>query len=333
MGKKNQNGTAHVRVSVVIPVYNAEAVLTSLFDRLYPVLDGLGMGYEAIFVDDGSRDRSPTLLRQQHRLRPDVTRVLVLRGNAGQQAAVMAGFEVAKGDRVVTLDADLQVPPEEIPRVLAAMDQGHDYVSGIRLRRRDAKWREVASKTVHRVRTSIIGIEMMDQTCMLRAYDRDIVDAVLQSCEAHTFIPALASTYAADPTEIEVEHDARAVGEAKYPLFRLVRLNLDLMTGYSLLPLQVFSLVGFGIALISFLFVIYLGLRRLLFGAEVDGAFILFGILVFLAGLILLGLGLLGEYVGRIYEQSRGRPRYLVRRHLRPTSDPDPAPDSAEARR
>ena len=310
--------TAPIALSVVIPVYNEEAVLTALFDRLYPVLDALGQPYEAVFVDDGSRDRSATLLRQQYKLRPDTTRVLYLRNNAGQHASIMAGFAACAGQRIVTLDADLQNPPEEIPNLLAAMDRGHDYVGSIRRNRQDPKWRDLASRLTNRLRERITGIHMTDQGCMLRAYDRDIVDAVLASREAHTFIPALAYLYAANPTEISVEHAARAAGESKYPLYKLIHLNFDLMTSFSLVPLQVFSLAGIGIAVASFAFVIYLALRRLLVGPEAEGLFTLFGLLFFLAGVILFGIGLLGEYVGRVFQQTRGRPHYLVREELAP---------------
>lgn len=310
--------TAPIALSVVIPVYNEEAVLTALFDRLYPVLDALGQPYEAVFVDDGSRDRSATLLRQQYKLRSDTTRVLYLRNNVGQHAAIMAGFAACQGQRIVTLDADLQNPPEEIPRLLAAMDRGHDYVGSIRRYRQDPKWRDLASRLTNRLRERITGIHMTDQGCMLRAYDREIVDAVVASNEVHTFIPALAYLYAVNPTEISVEHAPRAAGESKYPLYKLIHLNVDLMTGFSLVPLQIFSLAGIGIAIASFAFVIYLALRRLFIGPEAEGLFTLFGILFFLAGVILFGIGLLGDYVGRIFQQTRGRPQYLVREELAP---------------
>jgi undecaprenyl-phosphate 4-deoxy-4-formamido-L-arabinose transferase len=300
-------------VSVVIPVFNEEAVLPQLFERIYPVLDGLGRSYELVLVDDGSRDRSPALLRQQYQARPDVTRVVYLRANAGQHAAILAGFEQSVGRRVITLDADLQNPPEEIPKLLGALDEGHDYVGTIRRERRDAKWRDWASKIVNRLRERLTSIRMTDQGCMLRAYDREIVDAVLESRESHTFIPALAYLYAGNPTEVVVEHEARAAGESKYPLYKLIHLNFDLMTGFSLAPLHLFSLIGMAIALLSFAFVFFLAVRRLIVGPEAEGLFTLFGILFFLAGIILLGIGLLGEYVGRIYVQAQGRPQYLVR--------------------
>jgi undecaprenyl-phosphate 4-deoxy-4-formamido-L-arabinose transferase len=321
LSNKN-NETRAIDLSVVIPVYNEEASLPALFDRLYPVLDGLNIAYETVFVDDGSRDRSPTLLRQQYKLRSDVTRVLLLRSNAGQHSAITAGFEASRGGRVVTLDADLQNPPDEIPRLLAEMDRGYDYVGSIRRSRQDSKWRDLASKAMNQLRERITKVRMTDQGCMLRAYDREIVDAILTSEKAHSFIPALAYIYAANPTEIAVDHAERAAGESKYPFYKLIHLNFDLMTGFSLVPLQVFSLVGIGISLASFAFVIFLAIRRLIVGPEVEGVFTLFGILFFLCGVILFGIGLLGEYVGRIYQQSRGRPNYLVRDHLRPRSDP-----------
>lgn len=305
--------TEGVEVSVVIPVFNEEAVLPKLFERLYPVLDGLGRSYELVFVDDGSRDRSAALLRQQYQARPEVTRVVYLRANAGQHAAILAGFDQSVGRRVITLDADLQNPPEEIPKLLSALDKGHDYVGTIRRERRDAKWRDWASRIVNRLRERLTSIRMTDQGCMLRAYDRDIVGAVLESRESHTFIPALAYLYAGNPTEVVVEHEERAAGQSKYPLYKLIHLNFDLLTGFSLAPLHLFSLIGIFISLVSFAFVFFLAVRRLVVGPEAEGLFTLFGILFFLAGIILFGIGLLGEYVGRIYVQAQGRPQYLVR--------------------
>ncbi len=302
-----------VDVSLVIPVYNEEAVLPQLFTRLYPVMDGLGRSWEVVFVDDGSRDRSVALLREQYQQRPDVTRVVCLRANAGQHAAIMAGFEYTRGRTIVTLDADLQNPPEEIGKLLAEIDKGHDYVGSIRRKRQDSRWRHWASRLMNRVRERITRIHMTDQGCMLRAYDRSIVEAILASDEANTFIPALAYLFAGNPTEVVVEHEERAAGESKYPLFKLIHLNFDLMTGFSIVPLQVFSLVGIGVAIVSFAFVIYLAVRRLIVGPEVEGVFTLFAIAFFLMGLLLFGIGILGEYIGRIYVQARGRPRYLVR--------------------
>ncbi len=309
------------RVSIIIPVYNEEDGLQALFDRLYPALDALAVRYEIIFINDGSRDRSPALLRQQFERRPDVTRVVLLNGNYGQHMAIMAGFEQARGERIVTLDADLQNPPEEIGKLLAAMDAGHDYVGTIRQNRQDSAWRRWASRLMNRLRERITRIHMTDQGCMLRAYDRKIVQAIVTCREVNTFIPALAYTFAARPTEVEVRHEERAAGESKYSLYSLVRLNFDLVTGFSVMPLQLFSLLGMVLSLLSGLFVVYLVLRRLIIGPEAEGLFTLFAITFFLISILLFGIGLLGEYVGRIYQQVRERPRFLVEAILETPTD------------
>lgn len=306
-------------VSVVIPVYNEEAGLPMLFSRLYAALDRLACTYEIIFVNDGSTDRSAALLREQFQQRPDVTRVILFSGNYGQHMAIMAGFERCRGDRVVTLDADLQNPPEEIGNLMAAMDKGFDYVGSIRRKRQDSAWRRIASKAMNRSRERLTHIKMTDQGCMLRAYSRDIINAINQSREVSTYIPALAYSFSQNPTEIEVAHEERLAGESKYSLYKLIRLNFDLVTGFSTVPLQVFSLIGITISLLSISFVGYLFIRRLIVGPEAEGLFTLFGIAFFLIGVTLFGIGLLGEYVGRIYQQVRERPRYLIQAVLEKT--------------
>ena len=304
-----------MNLSVVIPVYNEEAGLPALFARLYPALDKLGVAYEVIFVNDGSRDRSAAVLREQFQKRPDVTRVVLLNGNFGQHMAIMAGFERCRGERVVTLDADLQNPPEEIARLMEAMDAGHDYVGGVRLQRQDPFLRKFLSRTMNRVRERITRIHMTDQGCMLRAYSRDIIQAINECREVSTFIPALAYTFAKNPAEVEVAHEERVAGESKYSYYRLLRLNFDLITGFSVVPLQLFSLFGIGVSVFSVLIYILVMVRKLLAGAPVAalGTFWDRDILqFFLIGIVLFGLGLVGEYVGRIYQQVRHRPRYLV---------------------
>jgi len=299
-------------LSIIIPVYNEEATLAILFARLYPALDKLGIAYEIIFINDGSRDRSAALLREQFERRPDCTRVILFNGNFGQHLAIMAGFEHSRGKRVVTLDADLQNPPEEIGNLLAEMDKGHDYVGSIRRKRRDSMFRDIASRLMNRLREKLTSIKMTDQGCMLRAYSRSIVDAINQTREVNTYIPALAYSFASNPTEIVVEHEERAAGESKYSLYKLVQLNFDLVTGFSVVPLQLFSFMGIAISFLSVLFVIFLAIRRVIVGPEAEGLFTLFGIAFFLIGITLFGVGLLGEYIGRIYEQVRHRPRYLI---------------------
>jgi undecaprenyl-phosphate 4-deoxy-4-formamido-L-arabinose transferase len=299
-------------ISVVIPVYNEEEGLPLLFERLYPTLDALGRSYEVVFVDDGSSDRSVAQLREQFQRRPDVTRVVVLARNAGQHMAILAAFEQTRGTYVITLDADLQNPPEEIARLIAAMDAGADYVGTIRISRHDRLWRKAASRLMNRIREGTTSIRITDQGCMLRGYHRSVIDALNRCHEVSTYVPALAYTFARRPVEIEVSHAQRRVGQSKYSLFRLIRLNFDLMTGFSVAPLQFFSMSGIVIALLSIGFVIYLAIRRLIVGPEAEGLFTLFGVAFFLIGVALIGLGVVGEYVGRIYEQVRQRPRYTV---------------------
>jgi undecaprenyl-phosphate 4-deoxy-4-formamido-L-arabinose transferase len=304
------------QLSVVIPVYNEEAGLRALFARLYPALDALQLPYEVIFVNDGSRDRSAALLREQFTARPDVTRVILFNANYGQHLAILAGFERVRGERVVTLDADLQNPPEEIAKLLAAMDTGADYVGGVRRNREDAWWRRTASRLMNRVRERITRIRMTDQGCMLRAYSRDIVEAIVAAREVSTFIPALAYTFAHHPVEIDVLHEERAAGESKYSMYRLMRLNFDLVTGFSLVPLQLFSVVGMIVALTSVVLYAVVIVERAVIGGFLEGVKALWDrdiLAFFLIGCIMFGVGLLGEYVGRIYQQVRERPRYVIR--------------------
>jgi undecaprenyl-phosphate 4-deoxy-4-formamido-L-arabinose transferase len=322
---------APVDVSVIIPVYNEEQGLPLLFARLYPALDALRRSYEVIFVDDGSRDRSVELLRGMVERRPDCTRALILAQNAGQHMAILAAFEHSRGTCVVTLDADLQNPPEEIGNLLKAMDAGADYVGSIRRDRQDVWWRTAASRLLNRIRERTTRIRITDQGCMLRAYHRTVVDAVNRCGEVSTFVPALAYTFARRPTEIVVEHEERAAGESKYSMYQLLRLNFDLMTGFSLVPLQLFSLGGMVIAALSLVFVIFLAIRRVIVGPEAEGLFTLFGIAFFLMGCVLFGLGVVGEYVGRIYQQVRQRPRYTVAEIVGDAGEVDNAGDALDA--
>jgi len=321
-------------LSVVIPVFNEEGGLPALFERLYAALDRLGVSYEVIFVDDGSHDRSAALLRQQFERRPDVTRVVLFARNFGQHLAIMAGFERCRGEQIVTLDADLQNPPEEIPKLLAKMDEGFDYVGGVRTERADSWFRRSASRILNFLRERTTRIHMTDQGCMLRAYSRPIVNAVNSCTELNTFIPALAYTFARNPGEVEVEHSKRAEGATKYSLYRLVRLNFDLVTGFSLAPLQLFSLVGFFLALGAMgLVVVQIG-RRLVMGEAAEGVFdsVMEGFELFVFGLMLFGIGLLGEYIGRIYQEVLRRPRFVISGVLeKPETADSPAAEARDA--
>src|SRR5580658_1684213 len=300
------------KLSVVIPVYNEEAVLPTLFARLYPSLDALQIPYEILYVNDGSKDKSVALLRQQFQARPHETRVVLFHANFGQHSAVMAGLAYARGEYVVTLDADLQNPPEEIGKLVGMLEQGYDYVGTIRQQRQDSWWRRWFSKRINKLRELITPVRITDQGCMMRGYARSVVTALNQTREVNTFIPALASLYAMRPIEVPIAHEERFAGNSKYSLYSLIRLNFDLITGFSVVPLQLFSMVGMLVAMLSALFFVFLIVRRFMVGSEAEGLFTLFAVVFFLIGVALFGIGLLGEYVGRIYAQVRERPRYIV---------------------
>jgi undecaprenyl-phosphate 4-deoxy-4-formamido-L-arabinose transferase len=312
-----------LQLSVVIPVYNEAANLPTLFARLYPVLDSLQRTYEIIFTNDGSHDASFALLQAQHRLRPDVTRVIDFNSNYGQHMAIMAAFERIRGDIIITLDADLQNPPEEIPKLLEKMDAGYDYVGGYRLERHDSFFRKSASRLINFVREKTTSIEMTDQGCMLRAYSRAVIEAIVRSGAINTFIPALAYSYASQPTEVGVRHEERHAGVSNYSFYMLIRLNFDLITGFSLAPLQYFTMFAGCCSLGSLGLVAVLLVRRFLFNLdrETFGNFTLFAVLFFLMSVAMIGIGLIGEYVGRTYQVVRHRQRFFVREILETTKD------------
>ncbi len=303
-------------LSIVIPVYNEELNLPTLFARLYPVLDALGRRYEVIFTNDGSHDRSIALLKAQHAARPDVTRVIDFNANYGQHMAIMAAFERVRGDVIITLDADLQNPPEEIPKLLEQIAAGHDYVGGYRLNRQDSLFRTYASKIINFVREKTTSIEMTDQGCMLRAYSRQVIDAIVRSGAINTFIPALAYSFASNPAEVGVKHEERHAGVSNYSFYMLIRLNFDLITGFSLAPLQYFTMFAGLCSAGSFVLVLVLAYMRIFLHDDTNGVFTLFGILFFLLSVTMVGIGLIGEYVGRTYQVVRARQRYFVKEIL-----------------
>jgi undecaprenyl-phosphate 4-deoxy-4-formamido-L-arabinose transferase len=304
------------KISIVIPIYNEEANIPGLFPRLMPVLEGLGKNYELILADDGSRDRSIELLHEQASKYPGKIKIVELARNFGQHPAILAAFTTVTGDAVITLDADLQNPPEEIPKLLTQLEEGYDVVGGVRQNRQDTFFRKFASKIVNKVTTLITGMKLQDYGCMLRGYSREVIDQINLCEENSTFIPALALLFGRRTVEIQVAHEARSAGRTKYSLYRLIRLNFDLMTGFSVVPLQMFTLLGFGVAGGGLLFAVYLMIRRfiLLRHSEAEGVFTLFALAFFVMGVLMAGLGIVGEYIGRIYQEVRGRPRFLIRK-------------------
>jgi undecaprenyl-phosphate 4-deoxy-4-formamido-L-arabinose transferase len=313
-------------LSVIVPVYNEEEVLPALLERLLPVMQTLKVPGELVFVNDGSRDRSLALLLACREKHSGLLRIIDLNGNFGQHMAILAAFQECRGKYVITLDADLQNPPEEIPRVLEALEKGHDVVGTARQNRRDPLFRKTVSWMANAVTNRITRLDIRDYGCMLRGYSRNVVDLINQCRESTTFIPALAKTFAQNPVEIPVQHEERTLGKSKYGIYKLLRLNFDLMTGFSLFPLQALTMLGMTVSFGSLLFVVFLALRRLFLGPEAEGVFTLMGINFFLMGITLLCLGIVGEYVGRIYQEVRRRPRYVIR-HIWESSPKTPEPE------
>lgn len=305
----------HPQLSVVVPVYNEEPNVDELCSRLVKVLEGTHRSFEIIIVNDGSKDHTLDKLLVWQKKYPRYFRILDFNSNFGHHNALWAGFEHVRGDLIISMDADLQNPPEELPKLLEKADEGYDYVGSYRLgKRQDAKWRDWASKLDNRLRGKITDIHMSDQGCMLRAYKRSIIEAIIRCGDYTAFIPALAYKFCSRYTEIGMRHAPRFRGETKYGLYYLLRTHFDLMTGFSLVPLQLFTLFGFGLSAASFLLVVYMLGRRLIIGPEAEGVFTLFAILFFMVSVAIVGIGLIGEYVGRTYQIIQKRPRYILRK-------------------
>jgi undecaprenyl-phosphate 4-deoxy-4-formamido-L-arabinose transferase len=312
-------------ISVVVPVYNEERNIEELVNRCLAACHSTKQSFEIILVDDGSRDTSAQMIATAAKQHPGEVVGVLLNRNYGQHSAVMAGFSEVRGDIVVTLDADLQNPPEEIPRLVAKMEEGYDVVASQRENRQDPLFRRVASKLINRAAQKATGVKMTDYGCMLRAYRRHIVDAMLQCHERSTFIPILANGFARRTTEIPVGHSERIKGESKYSLWKLINLQFDLLTSMTTFPLRMLSIVGVAVAALGIGFGIMLLVMRLVHGPEwaAQGVFTLFSILFIFIGAQFVGMGLLGEYIGRIYNDVRARPRYFIQQVVGREKDKD----------
>lgn len=302
-------------ISVLVPILNEEESLLELHERLMHTLEPMGRPFEIIYINDGSTDHTQDII-ENFRQADRRVKIIEFNRNYGQHMALFAGFERATGDAVITIDADLQNPPEEIPRLVEKVDEGYDVVATYRRGRKDSLLRKVPSYIVNILTSRLVGAKLKDYGCMLRAYSRSVIDAMNLCQESSSFIPALANTYAKRIVEIEVGHAERAKGVSKYGLFRLLRLNFDLMTGFSLMPIQAIGMLGVLIAAVGLGFAVFLFIRRLIIGPEVEGTFTLFAILFFFMGVQIFALGVIGEYIGRIFQEVRRRPRYMVRKEL-----------------
>ena len=304
------------KISIVIPVFNEEKNLEELLDRCLKTCLGMKRDFEIILVDDGSSDDSRNMIQRVASQNPGRVVGILLNRNYGQHSAIMAGFAETRGDIVVTLDADLQNPPEEIERLVNKAEEGFDVVGSVRMNRRDTFFRRAASIMINKIVQMSTGVKMHDYGCMLRAYHRRIVDAMLQCHERSTFIPVLANNFAGHTAEIDVHHAKRPAGDSKYGLWKLINLQFDLLTSMTTFPLRLLNVLGVLISALGVGFGIFLFVMRLIYGPDwaAAGVFTLFAILFIFIGAQFLGMGLLGEYIGRIYSDVRARPRYFVER-------------------
>lgn len=314
------------KVSIVIPVYNEEQSLPELIRRTESVCHTLALNFEILLVDDGSSDRSAEMIAEAANTPGSHVVGVLLNRNYGQHSAIMAGFSHVSGDLIITLDADLQNPPEEIPALVQAARQGYDVVGTVRQNRQDSWFRKRASRTINQLIQRVTGKSMGDYGCMLRAYRRHIVDAMLNCHERSTFIPILANTFARRTIELPVMHAEREFGDSKYSVMKLINLMYDLVTCLTTTPLRLLSIVGSLIALAGFIFSVILVVLRLFLGASWagDGLFMLFAVLFIFVGAQFIGMGLLGEYIGRIYNDVRARPRYFIQQVIHPQQKNSP---------
>jgi undecaprenyl-phosphate 4-deoxy-4-formamido-L-arabinose transferase len=312
-------------VSLVIPVFNEEKNLRDLIARCLKVCEEMAGPFEVILVDDGSSDSSSAIITAAAEQNDGTVVGVLLNRNYGQHAAVMAGFAESRGDIAITLDADLQNPPEEIPNLVRKVAEGFDVVGTVRTPRQDTLFRRMASRIVNQAARRATGVTMHDYGCMLRAYRRHVVDAMLRCHERSTFIPVLANSFARTATEIEVRHADRPHGDSKYSLWKLINLQFDLLTSMTTFPLRLLSVLGGLISVAGVGFGVFLLIMRIVRGAgwAAEGVFTLFAILFLFVGAQFVGMGLLGEYIGRIYHDVRARPRYFVDKVIGRTGSKD----------
>jgi len=299
-------------LSVVIPMYNEQDVLPLLTERLQPVLEGIGVGYEVIAVDDGSSDLTPALLHKFARTWAEL-RIVRLRTNAGHQAAISAGLEAARGDYVVTIDADLQDPPECIAEMyLVAKRDQVDVVYGVRNDRSSDTWfKRWSAQAFYRLIQTLSRTSAETNAGDFRLMSRATVEAV-NSMPAHDrvlrfLVPALGFP----SSRVEYSREERAAGRSKYPLLKMIKLSLDSVTGFSTAPLRVATMAGVGAAVGAVLLMLYILIARS-YGDTIAGWTSTVLIVAGFAAVQLLSLGIMGEYIGRMYRQMQGRPAYFI---------------------
>lgn len=308
-----------VYLSVVIPVYNEKQNISYLYENLNSVLPGIGRKYEVILIDDGSMDGTFKELLSIHE-QNDNYKIIRFRKNFGQTPAMSAGFDYANGEVIITLDADLQNDPKDIPALLEKIDEGYDVVSGWRINRQDkAISRKLPSKIANWLIARLTGIKIHDYGCTLKAYRSDVVKNIELYGEMHRYIPAVASWMGISVAEVPVHHHSRKFGKSKYGISRTIRVILDIITlkyllSYSQKPIQIFGLIGLITGLIGCIVTIYLIIMRLFFNVPLSSRplFTLSIFMIFI-GLQLITMGILGELIMRTYHEASGKPTYAIR--------------------
>jgi undecaprenyl-phosphate 4-deoxy-4-formamido-L-arabinose transferase len=304
-------------LSIVIPLYRDQDALVAIFERCRPILDEQPDGGELVLVDDGGMDATTPRAFQLADGYPHPTTIVRLARNFGQHPAVFAGLAHARGARVVTLDSDLQYPPEEIPKLLRELGPEWPVVSGRRADRKDPWIRRVITRALTRWLNAQTRSQLQDFGSMFRAYDRSVVDLMLHFTERHRYVPAVVAWLGVPVKEVPIQHAARGRQGSRYQLSTLVEMVFDLITGYSVFPLRVLTLVGLAAAGAGFVGTFTFAIDRVVAGAGLSGLVSAFALVFALLGVILLLLALIGEYVGRIYTEAKARPYYLVGETLR----------------
>ena len=308
-------------ISVVVPLYNEEEVICESYRRLKSVMDKTGEEYELIFINDGSRDKTPKIVAELSQNDTHV-KLLCFSRNFGHQIAITAGMDYAKGDAVVIIDADLQDPPEIIPKMIEKWKEGYHVVYGKRLKRHgETIFKKVTAKLFYRFLQSMTQVDIPTDTGDFRLIDRKVCDTMKRLNERNRYVRGLVSWVGFKQYALEYERDERFAGETKYPLKKMLKLAMDGITSFSYKPLKLATLVGFGLSGLSFLYLIYILIQKMMGIPTAWGWASLLAVQLFFNGVILIILGILGAYVGRIYEECKERPLYIIQEEIGFDSD------------